>query len=263
MAAEQAENANGAADKDSERKKNEVSTIVFPYNDLDSAIAIVRTVLVNAGTACTLKQLAGYLDMEASAGGFRARIAPARIFGLADFERGNATLTDLGRQILDEPNEKAARVTAFLNVELYKAVFEKFDGGLLPKGVALEQEMLRMGVAPKQTDKARQVFERSAQQAGFFARGKERLIMPIIGDAPPPKKDEEEKKKKKTGGGGGGDHPDLDPIVQALVAKIPPVDPTAPWAVKDQAKWLQMMAMAFGMIYEADGTITVNVSEAS
>lgn len=255
MAAEQAENANEAADKEGERKKNEVSSVVFPYNDLNSAIVIVRTILDNAGTSCTLKQLAGYLDMEASAGGFRARIAPARIFGLADFERGNATLTDLGRQILDEPNEKAARVTAFLNVELYKTVFQKFDGGLLPKGVALEQEMQRMGVASKQTDKARQVFERSAQQAGFFARGKERLIMPVVGEAPPPKKEEE----KPPGGGGGGGGDDgtkgLHPFVQGLLKTLP--EPGTEWTAADQAKWLQTAASIFGLIYPSSGKITV------
>ena len=41
----------------------------------------------------------------------------------------------------------------------------------MPPAAALEREMVELGVSPKQKDKARQVFERSAEQAGFFATG--------------------------------------------------------------------------------------------
>lgn len=254
MSAEQAQNENEDAKPGSEAaRKNEVSSIVFPYGDLDSAITVVRAVMDNAGTSCTLSQLAGYLDMQATAGGFRARIAPARIFGLAEFDRGNVRLTEAGQRILTEDTEKAARVAAFLNVPLYKAVFDKFDGMALPKGIALEQEMQRMGVASKQTDKARQAFERSAQQAGFFARGKDRLIEPALDRADPPAPKNEE--QKPGGGGGGGSN--LDPVIKALVDKIPSPTSEPSWATEEQVKWLQMMAMAFGMIYRTSGRITV------
>ena len=50
---------------------------------------------------------------------------------------------------------------------------------MLPPAAALEREMGQLGVASKQTGKARQAFERSAEQAGFFAHGADRLVMPV------------------------------------------------------------------------------------
>ena len=45
---------------------------------------------------------------------------------------------------------------------------------------ALERETAQLGVAVKQTDKARQVFERSARQASFFGAGPDRLVRPRV-----------------------------------------------------------------------------------
>ncbi len=43
---------------------------------------------------------------------------------------------------------------------------------------ALEAEMETLGVAPKQKAKARQGFQRSAEQAKRFGRGRDRLVLP-------------------------------------------------------------------------------------
>ena len=40
--------------------------------------------------------------------------------------------------------------------------------------------MANLGVSSKQTSRARQAFERSANDAGFFQHGMDRLVMPII-----------------------------------------------------------------------------------
>jgi hypothetical protein len=69
-----------------------------------------------------------------------------------------------------------ARVQAFLTVPLYKALFENYRGFTLPRDVALEQQMVSLGVATKQKQKARQAFQRSAEQAGFFAHGRNKLV---------------------------------------------------------------------------------------
>jgi hypothetical protein len=65
-------------------------------------------------------------------------------------------------------------------VPLYSAIYEKYKGHLLPPMKALEREMLSLGVSSKQTDKARQAFERSARQAGFFEAGDDRLVRPRL-----------------------------------------------------------------------------------
>jgi len=41
----------------------------------------------------------------------------------------------------------------------------------LPPAAGLETAMVALGVTPKQKDTARQVFQRSATEAGFFAYG--------------------------------------------------------------------------------------------
>ena len=41
-------------------------------------------------------------------------------------------------------------------------------------------------VSEKQKDRARQVFERSAEQGGFFEHGKNRLVMPAVAVREPP-----------------------------------------------------------------------------
>jgi hypothetical protein len=56
------------------------------------------------------------------------------------------------------------------------------------------------------------VFERSAEQAGYFEHGKNRLVMPAVAQREPPKAENPEGDKKPNGfGGGGGEPPAIDP----------------------------------------------------
>jgi hypothetical protein len=69
---------------------------------------------------------------------------------------------------VDPQQEREARARAFLSVPLYKAIYDKYKGGVLPPAAALERDVVGLGVAEKQTGRARQVFERSAEQTGFL-----------------------------------------------------------------------------------------------
>lgn len=89
-------------------------------------------------------------------------------------------------RIVDRTQEAAARIDAFLHVGLYKAIYEKYRNYQLPGPPALEGEIVRLGVAQKQASTARQVFIRSARQAGFFWAGEDRLVRPNIGAATQP-----------------------------------------------------------------------------
>jgi hypothetical protein len=156
-------------------KQRVQSRIGFPYFDLDDAIAIARAIYNNAGNQCTVDQLAGYMKQTMISGAFREKVRTAKIFGIVD---GNLRLTDIGRLIVDPQQERVGRAQAFLAVPLYAAIFEKYKGGLLPPDVALEREMIGLGISEKQKAKARQAFQRSAKQAGFFDQGRERLVLP-------------------------------------------------------------------------------------
>jgi hypothetical protein len=54
------------------------------------------------------------------------------------------------------------------------------------------------------------------------------------------------------GGGGGGGH--SDPLIQALIQKLPE---TGPWPVDERVNWLRLLSMAFQMTYGQDQQIEI------
>jgi len=243
--------ASGNTASDGERQR---SSIEFPYGDLDDPITAAQGIYNQGVLSCSRPQLAGWMNQSMTSGAFTTRIGTARIFGLIDTERGAINITDIGRRIVDATQERAARVDAFLAVPLYRKLFEDYQGHALPpRPKGLEHAMAKMGVAPKQTDRARQAFERSAQQAGFFATGTDRLIMPAIpvaASASSPPESRPTERGVGHSGGGGGDRT-LHPFILGLLETLP--EPQQEWPLEAQAKWLQTAASVFGLIYKSDG----------
>lgn len=238
------------------------SAIGFPYNDQDDAMGVLRELHNNAGIECDTNQLAAYLKQSPTSGTFRIRLYAARSFGFIEMERGGKVrLTDLGQRAADQDQEAAARSESFLTVPLYEAIFAKYKGYTLPPPKALEREMISLGVAPKQAERARQVFERSAQHAGFFAHGSDRLVKPAFKDKGPLTKPiREPLKDYSRHGGDDGDGRDLHPFILGLLKTLP--EPGTQWGAKDREKWLNAAAHIFDLIYEgAGGTIQVHVKE--
>lgn len=161
--------------------RREQSTISFPYLDLDAAIDVARAIYNRSGLgSCDLDELAAEMNQTMS-GAFRQKTGTAKTFDLVDKDgKSSIKLSALGRQIISGDTERAARAEAFMRVPLYAAIYEKYKGHLLPPTKALEREMQALGVSSKQTDKARQAFERSAKQAYFFESGEDRLVRPRI-----------------------------------------------------------------------------------
>jgi len=155
------------------------SSIEFPYLDLDMSESIANGIYQRAGLGnCEIDELAAQLGQTVS-GALRLKIAAAKMFGLIEKDgRSGYKLSSLGQEIVNDDTAPRARAAAFMNVPLYSQIFEKYKGHLLPPTKALEREMAALGVAAKQSDKARQVFERSARQAGFTAQGDDRLVQP-------------------------------------------------------------------------------------
>jgi hypothetical protein len=116
--------------------------------------------------------------------------------------------------------------------------------------------MRDVGVSSKQLDKARQVFLRSARQANFFEHGEDRLVRPAAQPGPgtPPleeSKKEEPLEQKRTGSGDGTDGLDLDPLLIALLKKIPPAEKG--WPGSQRVRWFRTFAMNVSQIYDGDG----------
>jgi hypothetical protein len=225
------------------------STIAFPYMDLDSAIELASAIHAHVGHGdCDDDQLAAWSNQSAKSSTFRVQVYAARTFGILEGEGAKHKLTDLGRSIVDPNQSRAARVRAFLSVPLFKALFENHRSGVLPPTAALEREIVQLGVSEKQKGRARQVFERAAEEAGFFEHGKNRLVTP--GVAPGTQAKNKEKDKNVEGhhhhhasGNGGGPQ---DTLIQALIEKLPPA---GPWSADERVNWLKLLTMAFQIAY--------------
>lgn len=236
---------------ETEAAKRERSTIEFPYLDLDDAVEIAKAVHEVGGASCQWDQLAAKLDTAAKGGAFRQRVMTAKMFGYLTYDRGTVTLTDSGKRLSDTDQEKAARVEGFLAIPLYNRIYEDFKGSTLPPPSALEAHMANVGVAQKQKDKARQVFQRSATQAGFFQYGNSKLVMPSIkasatavpAPAIQPEPEPNKKKKKED-----GDSPQLHPLIEGLLKELP--EPKTEWPIEERRNWLEMVSGIFNVIYK-------------
>ena len=236
-----------------QRPTRERSTIRFPYGDLDDAIAVASTIHRNFGMSCALDQLAAGMGQTIS-GAFRNKVATAATFGVVETARREVTLTDLGVRIVDPQTEAAAKVEAFLAVPLYEAVYEKFRGTRLPADTGLEAELVRFGVSAKQADKARQALQRSAEQAGFFHAGRERLVQPPVGsiNAVPPTASEAP--ARDSGFQGSPDlspgtwRPAAHPLLVGLWEELP--DPkVAKLDPAKQQQWLDTAKLVLQLLY--------------
>ena len=240
------------------------SSISFPYMDLEAGVSVAKAMLSGGGVALSRDQLAGVMNLVAGSGNFVQKVATARIFGLVTFNGGKYELTNLGFSIVDsdDKRQKAARAEAFLNVPLYKRAYEEFRGKQLPpRPHGLEQAFVKFGVAAKQRTNARLAFDKSANQAGFFPNGPERLIEPILGMSSssdrgrPAPADEDDSFREGAAERSPPPDSSLHPFIQGLLDTLP--EPQTNWTVEGRAKWLQAAANIFDLIYKGSGNIQI------
>ena len=243
------------------------STIAFPYNALEDAGELAHRIHANVGHGeCSDAQLGAWLGISALSSTFRVRVSSARTFGLIEAgSRECHRLTELGKRYVDPQREREARVDAFLTVPLFRAIFEHYDGNVVPPAAALERQIAAFGVAEKQKGRARSALERSADYADFYAHGRSRLVKPGL-QAPRPDKAEDQDNRPPpavgggtgggSGGGGGFDH---DPIIVGLFRRLP--RPEDAWTIQERQRWLETAAQVFGLIYgdEDEGRIVVSI----
>jgi hypothetical protein len=127
---------------------------------------------------------------------------------------------------------------------------------------ALERELVQIGVAEKQKHTARLVLERSAQYAGFFEHGKDRLVMPGVapgGDErrEAPKPDEPERRPSSGAGGGGDNIPPRHPLIEGMFQSLP--ENGQPWSLEEAADWLHAAAYNLRFAYKLKGKITIDI----
>ena len=233
-----------------EKRKYNRSTIEFPYSDLDSATEVARTIHTRAGTSCSPNQLAAWMDKSADGGTFRAWLSAARMFGFVETERGKVSLSELGREAIQPDTQQTAKIGAFLNVPLYKEMFERYQGHVLPPAAAIERQIIELGVAKKQAERARQTFMKSAQAAGYIDQQTGRFVKPGM---PSPASEEAKSHKEHKDSRGGGDDgdgfpPDIDPIIAGLLERLPKSGSV--WLEAERKLWLELLSGSFRLIYK-------------
>ena len=248
-----ADAGNGSA----KRLSHDRSAIHFPYTHLEDALVIAQAVS-EGGNSLSRDQIAGLLKVMPSSGGFALKISAARTFRLIEAVDGRFKLSDLGERMLssDESEARKAKREAFLNIELYQKTFETYRNRNLPaRPLALENAFVSFGVPPKQKDKARLAFERSAQFAGFFHAGKERLVEPIIvGPVSPNGRQTHEASVvlNRTEAPIENSRPTAEQqlLIKGLLERLPPPDAT--WSLNERARWLRALAVNLAIIYGAE-----------
>lgn len=238
------------------RKRSEIA---FPYYDFSDSASVAKVVYDTVGVGtCQLTQIAAWVDQSIKSSSFRMQVSAAKLFGLLMAESVDTyRVTELGRKLQDPESAKKAKIDAFLSIPLYSALYDRHKDGVLPPAAALEREIAGLGVPDKQKDRARLIFERSAEQTGFFGYGKNRLVMPGIPAkeaGSPTQEPAEQPSERSTGGGGpgGGDGAglNLDPLLMALLRKIPATEEG--WPAEKRARWFRTFAMNVSQVYDPD-----------
>lgn len=131
-------------------------------------------------------------------------------------------------------------------------MYDQYKGNALPPPPAIERQMEQLGVSPKQKERARQTFMKSAQYAAFIDAATGRFVKPGIvqGEVSGATKDENPERDLGGGGGngGGGKQPPIDPIIAGLLARLPKSGDV--WPESERKLWIQLLEGSFKLIYE-------------
>lgn len=161
----------GGAEPKKRRSSAQIKYAVYNLADaLDVATAIHR----QGGGMASVDELAAYMGYKSSNNGaYYDRTSAARMFGLIQGQGAQITLTPRAQEILMPvyPEQAAkAKTEAFLDVALFRAIFEEFQGRQLPPASGLKNLMrTKYGVPPSRIDQAYKALMDSAELAGFFA----------------------------------------------------------------------------------------------
>jgi hypothetical protein len=233
-----------------QKRTRERSKIAFPYGDLDGALEVAKAIYNHGGNAATLDQLVDWMKHDnVTSGAFRNKIGAAKQFGLTESDKDKTTLTTLGKQVCDPQTESAARALAFLKVPLYRKIFQTYQGGPLPNDKDLEGVMQSFGVPTLQTDRARQSFQRSAEQAKVFNERKDRLVLPagVSLDSTTPNGEKGRKMDQQQPISQTNQAGEINPLIAALIEDLPA---TGEWTRDEHDLWARVLLRTVDKLYK-------------
>ena len=263
------------------KETREYSTIAFPYVALDEAATVARALTQLGGQPVDRDQLAAHMGQNVTSGNFNSKIGAAKMFGLVDPAQGKLKLTPLGFAIVDPTREREAKAEAFLQVPLYRRMYDAFKGKQLPpRPLGIENAFVEFGVSVKQREKARWAFDRSARVANYFPNGQEdRLVAPVImpSELNQPSSlaavDRQDvfiqpEPMQQVGARVGNvtnfvpEPAPINPFVEGLLKKLP--EEGTEWTLEGRKRWLEAASHIFNLVYEgneADRLLEIRIIE--
>lgn len=229
------------------------SKVRWPRYDLDQSVEVAGRLYERGGGVANNDALAAYLGYKsANNGAYLARVSSARLFGLLEGQAGEMRPSPRAQQILkpDYPTTATrARLEAFLNVPLYAAFFEEYEGRPLPERAGMLNALESRFFVPKaHAGEALTGLLDSAEQAGLFAVAPDRMIRPPLGSGPsllPNMGSGASVSQADEGSGGSGKK--LGKLVDGVLDLLPDEETWKEELFKD---WLSMFTMALRVRYK-------------
>jgi len=191
-------NTNEVSGNAPEKKRREYvrSQYLFPVYDMDMALKVANKVDTQGAGTLSEASLAMDLGLSAKSSGFQLRVATAKQFGLIERRGNNLCTTELAKGIfrpVSGEEKKGNLARAFYNIELFRAIGDRFDGVPLPNDTDLRNLLEReLGVKRERVGDAFSTFMKSAKVAGLLreSQGKMYLLREstgaAVGGGPPP-----------------------------------------------------------------------------
>lgn len=235
------------------RAESRVAYPFIPLTDVKEMLHLIK----GQGGRYRFDGLADALGQVKSSGAFRGRTGAGRMYGTVETEGHELVLTDLGRRACSPETEAAALAEAFLRVPLHQALYTRYarNGGKLPVESVIEADMMALGVPEAQVKIIRRVFLRSAETAGYFHAGKDRLSRPLPADGEAAGGIQDPVETKDAGTDAGREGPDAGMTLQhewlrVLESKLPPEGEQFPR--KQRQRWLELARVYIDLAYPDD-----------
>ena len=233
--------------------KRDQARIAFPFIPLSDVVKMVQAIGLRGGR-CRFDDLADALGQRKTSGAFRGRTSAGRMYGAVETVGSELELTDLGEAMCSPDPEGDTLAQAFLRVPLYEALYARYaaESGKLPAREVLEADMMRLGVPAKSVELARRAFLRSAEFAGFFRSGRDRLIRPApMSDSIAPRQIATPEPTEPAVGPPAEAAPMAEhPLIQGLMAKLPPEGER--FTPRQRQRWLDTAKAALDLMYAGD-----------
>ena len=165
--------ASGATEKPDDKKKARVRW-PFPRTALEQALKIPNAIKVNnGGNPWEPEAIRTAIGVGTGGNAYFYLTAASRDYGLTTGASSSEKigLTDLGRNLVYAPDpetEKALKVRAFLNIDVFNRVLEYYKGSNLPEMKYLGNTLLKeFGLTPETHDEFSRIFRENCQFLGI------------------------------------------------------------------------------------------------